>query len=447
MRFLSLIRQYINGQEAAVLPMIAISFPVILGMAGLGMDVSSWMKQKRALQTAADAAAVAGAYEYLNGEGIVDGELNLDAIEAAALKEAQNNGFLSDRADSEIVVTVYEDTNEVEVELLARANGFLTPMLMTEDTYTRTRAIAQTGGGSGSFCMLSLDPTASGAVQTNGNVDINATGCGIAVNSNHEKALDFGGNSDIAIGDLAMVGGYDVGNNVDLEAGDISTGNSQTPDPYEDLEVPEFDTCDEGDMNGNKTVNSNTADGDAFWDAALDGNGHYVLCGSHTFSGGDHTLPSGVIIVDGGDLNFTTNGTVSGDGVSFVLTNSGGEDYGDYGAFDLSAQGVFDVSAPLEGSTMEGVAVYQDRNAPVHASNTNNITGGVDISFEGVVYMPSNGISFNGNSSSESLADSPCSMIIAKTITMSGSPDMGNACSEDSGVRDITGPDGVRLVW
>lgn len=430
-----LFKRFLISREAAILPMVAISFPAIIGMAGIGVDFSNWMKQKRDLQTAADAAAIAGAYEYLNGEGVVNGAVNQDAIEAAALKEAVANGYYSNNADSDIIVTVNQETNEVQVELVERANGFFAPMMMNGDAYTRSLAIALAGGGNGSFCMLSLDPTASGAVSTSGNVTIDAAGCGIAVNSNADNAIDLGGTSNIAIGDLAMVGGIDVGNNVDLESGEISTGTGTTPDPYEDLGIPEFTGCDEGDMNGNTVYNAGGTLSPG------------VYCGNHSFSGGDFTLEPGVYIFDGGDVNFTTNGTVFGEGVSIILTNSGGDDYGDYGAIDIAAGGDFFLSAPTEGNDMEGILIYQDRNAPTHASNGNDITGQASLNIEGVVYTPGNDMHFGGGAESESLAESPCSMIIAKTITLSGNPEMGNNCADDSGVRDITGPQGVRLVW
>jgi hypothetical protein len=432
-------KKFISSKEAAVLPMVAVAFPAILGLAGLGMDVGNWMKQRRDLQTAADAAAIAAAYEYVQGSG------EQANVEAAALREAIGNGYPSDAGDSEIFVTIYEDTSEVEVELAAASAGVFVSLFMDEDAITRTRAIAQFGSDNGEFCMLSLDTTAGPAVSTFGNVNINATGCGIAVNSNADNALDFGGTSDIDIGDLAIVGDYEVGGNVDLDAGDIDTNAGHTPDPYEDLVVPDFDACAQSDMNGNNVINSDTDV--TFWNNYLDSYGNYVLCGNHTISGGDHDLPSGVYIVDGGNLQFTTNGYVDGTGVSFVLTNSGGDAYGDYGALNISAGGDFTLSAPTSGNSMEGILFYQDRNAPSSAPNSNDIVGQANLTIEGVSYFPSNDIHFGGGATSSGLGTEPCSMMIAKTITLSGNPDMGNACDEDSGVRPITGPEGVRLVW
>lgn len=53
------LKKYLNGETASVLPLAALAFPVVLGMAGLGTDAGLWMAQKRSLQTAADAAVIA----------------------------------------------------------------------------------------------------------------------------------------------------------------------------------------------------------------------------------------------------------------------------------------------------------------------------------------------------------------------------------------------------
>lgn len=38
--------RYLQDTRGGLLPMVAVMFPVIMGMAGLGLDVSNWMMQK-----------------------------------------------------------------------------------------------------------------------------------------------------------------------------------------------------------------------------------------------------------------------------------------------------------------------------------------------------------------------------------------------------------------
>ena len=96
---------------------------------------------------------------------------------------------------------------------------------------------------------------------------------------------------------------------------------------------------------------------------------------------------------------------------------------------------------------MEGVVFYQDRDISEHASNSNRLTGSAALNIEGVAYFPENDVHYGGGAAVDSEAESPCSMVIARTITLAGNPVMGNNCQEDSGVRNIGGPPGVRLVF
>lgn len=417
--------RYLHDSRGGLLPMIAVMFPVIMGMAGLGLDVSNWMMQKRNLQTAADAAALAGAYELLNGD-----EQN---VQSAALNEAINNGYDADGDGSITVNITGEDGDQqIEVTIRARANTFVSSLINGDASYTETVAAAEAGGGDGSFCMLSLDETANGAISTQGNVTINAAGCGIAVNSSSDSALDIGGTSDVDIGQLSIAGGIDVGNNADINYADLDTGVAATPDPYEDLEVPESAPCSRADSRHSLSINSDTVLSPG------------TYCGGINISNGDVDFEPGVYVIDGGDFSITTNGNVFGEGVSFVLTNSG---EGSDASLNIAAGGDLYFSAPEAGNDMEGVVFYQDRNIREHASNGNSITGSASLNIEGVAYFPENNVFYGGGAGVDSDATSPCSMMIAKTITLAGNPTMGNSCEDESGVRQIEGPPGIRLVY
>ena len=67
-RLLSLIRNLINDRQGGVMTYAALIMPVIVGVAGLSVDVSSWHLQRKALRAAADGAAIAGSLR-LRGEG------------------------------------------------------------------------------------------------------------------------------------------------------------------------------------------------------------------------------------------------------------------------------------------------------------------------------------------------------------------------------------------
>src|SRR5688500_138506 len=78
---------FLKNGDAAILPMQALMIPVILGLAGLGVDTGSWMLTPRNLQNAADAAVMSAAWEIANGYEA--------GYEEAALREAEKNGYVS----------------------------------------------------------------------------------------------------------------------------------------------------------------------------------------------------------------------------------------------------------------------------------------------------------------------------------------------------------------
>ncbi len=56
-----------HGESGQTMIMVAILLPVMLGVSGLALDVGSLYSHKRRMQTAADAAALAGALEVNRG--------------------------------------------------------------------------------------------------------------------------------------------------------------------------------------------------------------------------------------------------------------------------------------------------------------------------------------------------------------------------------------------
>ncbi|MDH3970018.1 MAG: pilus assembly protein TadG-related protein, partial [Rhodospirillales bacterium] len=53
-------RSFLGDQAGASFVITALTFPVILGLAGLGLDATMWYQDKRQNQTIVDNAAVAG---------------------------------------------------------------------------------------------------------------------------------------------------------------------------------------------------------------------------------------------------------------------------------------------------------------------------------------------------------------------------------------------------
>ncbi len=420
-----LIHKYRVQKDAAVLPIVALLMPVLLGMTALGIDTGYWVMNQRNLQTAADAAAMAAAFEIANGAE--------ENAEFAATKEAMQNGY--DPEDGDVLtLTVSEDENGdqgVAVQIEYTDTAMFSRYFIDElGSVVTAGAVASSSGGN--FCMLTLDEEADNALSASGSVTINAENCGLASNSTSDESISFNGSVEVNVDNVQTRGDYDLVGSAELNANSIKTGSGRLADPYEDLEVPPFSSCSSNDIKKNSLSISGSTD-------VTLSPGTY--CGGIQISGsGNITFEPGVYILDGGDFDVSGSGAMYGDGVSFILTNGGN---GDYGNIDITGSKTLNFSAPNAGEDMAGVLFYQDRDTPAGngASNQNKITGSSEIFLDGVVYTPSREIKIGGSTG----VDSPCTRIIASTISLSGSPAIGNNC-DDSAAEDIGGVS-VRLSY
>lgn len=412
--------RFIKSEEASVIPLIAMSFPVLLGMVGLGTDASLWMANKRSLQTAADAAALAASWELAQDSA--------EYMDAAALKEAINNGYNASN-NGVLDVTVSEGAlgTVVSVSLSQDAETFFSQILFDNPVRITATAEALMSGAGGNYCILALENEDDGAVTSHGSVEVNMPDCGIASNSTDDASVSVSGNVDIDVDTLRTSGDVEVtGGSADLSYNTLQVGASQLDDPYEDLEIEEYEECS-GRSRGTSVNTSTTLSPGVF-------------CGGLSISGNvDVEFEPGVYVIDGGDFDVTGSGSLYGEGVTFVLTGSGS----DYAQLDISGSKSIEFSAPDEGEPYEGVVFFQDRDAPVRDNLQNKIVGTADIVMNGVAYFPSQGLWFGGDASFSG-ADSPCTKLIARTVTLAGNPLLGNNC-DGMAVADIGNPN-VRLL-
>ncbi len=407
----------LHRQDGSILPLTAIIFPLLLGMAGFGIDVSTWMMNKRSLQNAADAAAIAAAWDIASGAA--------DMAAFSGWKEAEKNGLDTALDGSlDLGIETIGNSTFVTASVSQRAPVWFSAMFVSGDVYTSAAAATAIISRAGNFCLLSLEEEADGAITIAGNVTVDAKPCGIAVNSTSDTGLVLNGNVTVMIGDIHLAGDYDMSGNVFFDYKTLRTGAGQLQDPYEDLEAPEPATCDYNNHSisgsGNRTLYPGT------------------YCNGITINGNNNVfMEPGVYIIDRGDFNIGGNGTLRGYNVTIILTSSTGSNWG---TMDVTGGKDIYLTAPAQGQPWEGIAIYQDRNAP---PGEMKMTGNGAIELDGVIYAPSQKTRFGGDK--ELLApESACTHIISRTITLHGNPHIKNDC-EDTGVKGVGGIS-VRLV-
>ncbi len=409
-------RCFASAESGSVAVVFALLLPVILGMCALGVDLSVWMMQQRKLQTAADAAALSATFDMVNGRSQYQAE-------DSGTRAAEDNGWVYNSSNT-IDFTFSTDSNgrpSVKAALTEKLNTMFGALFTSVEPIAQASATAGEQSG-GPYCFLSLDPSASQAIKTSGNVNIDTT-CGVADNSNSSTAFYMNGNVDVTVGAVNLVGNYSDVGNVSFNYSSLTTNGRAVTDPYASLSIDSYTSC--------------TPSQQAAGPTKFNGNGTHnispgVYCGGISLSGNTTlNMAPGTYILDGGSFSGSGNLTITGQNVTIILTNSGGSSYGTYGNISLSGNVSTYLTAPTTGD-YAGIVVYQDRDAPA-SSTGNTLTGNSSTEFTGVFYTPSRSLDYGGNTG---FTASNCSKIIAKTITFHGNPSVGDSCS-GLGTKDI----------
>jgi Flp pilus assembly protein TadG len=417
------IRRYFASDSGSILPIAALLFPVILGLAGLAVDASNWLMTKRQMQAAADAAAVAGAWELAHGGTESDAA-------AAALREATSNGYDDSLAPTTLDPVYTAGTGTYSVTVQQAANIWFSRMFVDGTLYVSATASAQETAASAVFCALALG-TSGATITTSGSSSVTSSSCGIADNSTSNPALTAGGSSSINVKDITLVGGYTPSSNIVATDG-VTTGATAIADPYASISVPSPTSCTNNAASNVSSVNHSTNIGsNTTWNAS---GGTLWKCGGfHIVSGSTLTLQAGTYVIDGaGGLDMTSGSIIGAGGVTLIFTNSFST--ASPGGISLSGSGAIQLTAPTTG-TYKGIALYQDRRASVCITNscTNTINGNGTVDIQGAVYTPSRALSFGGTSGA-----SNCTQMIGQKVIFSGNTALQSSCS-GAGTTAITG--------
>ncbi|MDY0030263.1 MAG: pilus assembly protein TadG-related protein, partial [Pseudobdellovibrionaceae bacterium] len=166
--------KFLKSERASVLPTLAITLPVVMGMTALGTDGSFYVMKKSDLQTAADAAAYAAAWEMSQGSE--------DNMNYMAGLEAERNGFNPGEGSLNVeAVTQLDGQISVQATIIQDAPLFFFKALFAQPFKIHVNSESLVSNDYlGNYCILSLEEEESGAFKTVGTVEIQATSCGLA---------------------------------------------------------------------------------------------------------------------------------------------------------------------------------------------------------------------------------------------------------------------------
>jgi Flp pilus assembly protein TadG len=185
-----------DGGQAAMVIVIFIGL-FVLGFLALGIDVGYLFHEKRMAQAAADAAAVAAAEEGNAG--------NTSNEQAVANAMARMNGFDPGASLNPATVTLKTPTTGnysgsasfVEADVSKPIPTFFLSVFNKNANRVSVSARAVAGGGlSSPTCICLEEPTGQGLTMNN-NGQINATQCGVTVDSSSSNAVGVQGSATL----------------------------------------------------------------------------------------------------------------------------------------------------------------------------------------------------------------------------------------------------------
>jgi hypothetical protein len=224
-----------SAESGQIVAVVALGIVVMIAFAGLTADVGLIYGSRRQMQTAADAAAVAGA-NAIQGSSTVAAGYVTAAQDAVAM-----NGFST--ATPGVAVNVSEvscpsasgeqcvkvDVSQPEPTYFLRVLGYNSIPVSTE-------AIA--GGVNGPACVYALDPSASQALEFSGNINVNAS-CGLIDDSSNSTGLYATGKGTVTTTSTGVAGDYNSESlgNMNFSPNPV-TGIAPAPDPLASLQPP-----------------------------------------------------------------------------------------------------------------------------------------------------------------------------------------------------------------
>jgi hypothetical protein len=374
---------YGRGQ---VLVLVALALVVLAGAVGLAADIGLMWGARRKMQTAADAAAQAGAIASRLSEDVTSA-----ADDAASL-----NGFTN--SVNGVTVTVTNpyagcggNSNCIKVSIAqAQPTYFLRVLGYSSINVSASAASGTTNSGN---CVYALNPNASPGLKVQGSSSITLS-CGTIVNSTQTPAAQcVGASGSLTATSIGVAGSVSGG----CFTPTATTNTSEVPDPFAYL--------------GSQP----SCSGGGTFTPGVSGPGSY--CGGISLHGnGSVTLSAGTYNLGSGGLSLNGGTTLSGSGVTFITS----------GAVSIKGGATLNLSAPTSG-TYKGILFWDT------STSASDFSGSSSATLDGAFYFPNSDLIYTGDSSG-----SGYTIIAASQVEFEGNASLGDNYSSLGGISPIS---------
>lgn len=413
-------RRHFLQFSASVCGGLALTFslatPVLVGSLGVAVDFLNYNRVKANLQSAADAAAVAGAREMQVSQ------TNTDQVQSAALSFAAHRLIGNSNATIETLRAANFDVNaqlltaesSVKVDITETWTPFFAHFISSGITPVTVSAKARFIGSS-NICVLGLSKKTVGGVRLWNSAQLTANGCGVYSNTAESDGFAVMDSGELSSTLNCVAGGYSIATAKSVDPLPL-TDCPPLDDPLKDRPPPDVGSCDFNKL----VVKDETR-------SLVPG----VYCGGLTITGTSRvSLADGVYVIKGGPLLVMGEAALDSKNAGFYLT-------GTFSTVLFTSGTKISLSAP-ESGPLAGLLFFEDRTTSgirIHRLGSNNARKMI-----GTIYMPTSILNIDANAP---MADqSAYTAIITKSLQLQSGPNL--ILNSDYSSTEVPVPDGIK---
>ena len=409
----TLLAAFRNDLRGATTVLYALTAIPIATTAGAGIDYSRALATKTQLQTALDAAVLAGAMHAAGGRDAF--ALAMFLSQRPRLDGAVNNPTFALNNDGTYSATVTADVNNKMMSIVG---------IDTTSVRANSKASAIVYDHS---CILTYGKgmaVGSDAMTFNGGSNLNLSGCTLQ----SDVSMVCNGHSAIADKSLAV--------GVSSKCDNAVSGAPFVPDIYAPIAANLTKECGLATYSGiNWTPTVKPGPPNMITVVKADRT-EYHVCGPLTLSGsgtmfGASPSADTIIVVENGGISVANKADIIATRTTFVLTASGPSSHTiDFPQGNGQSASLTVSPSKTSSNPWRGIAMYQD---PSLTTNVDLTWGpGASVYVDGIMYFPNAALTMSGSGNSNS---SNCTKLAVNKLTTNGS---FNFSQNDSGCGDIS---------
>jgi hypothetical protein len=393
------IKRLLKDRRGNALAIAGAALPLVVGSAGLATDTIQWVTWKRQLQRAADSAAFAGAYAKLQDA----------SVSPAVTTDLANNQHAPATLLSGYPQIAYPTspsfTDAVRVTLAVQKRLGFSSLFLANAPIIITSATAALVDED-EYCVWALKRGSSPALRIGGSSN-STLGCPVISNSSDPttSVQTMGSTYNFESPKVSAAGGMPSSINGTAE---VDPWHVPQMDPFANkypTNIPSDTTC----RNFNQNITSTVGNGlSRIYNMAPGCYNGFQFSGNDTY----HLAP-GVYYLNSTDFSVTGDVTITGTGVTIILT-------GDTpGSVNTNGNATIQLTAPTSGTYAKMLLIQA---AGATESNDNIINGSAASSFDGTMYFPKGEVRLNGNAGTMT----KCTMIVGYEVEFNGNSNIQN---------------------